>query len=168
MDLGDLLRENNFRRRSDAWTKMALGIFWTVFLTFPLTLLLGVIVWWLAKHLFWSKLSILSGLVTTIGAFVFIWKNAKPGEEVSGSWDNFIDMGPRGVAEGKLVLRTLTAEDDETIARGRAALVRVLEDGDPGDVPSWLEDVGVIAKDKQGTITITKRGEDILKPQEEA
>ncbi len=165
MDLLGLLQENNFRRRSEAWTKITVGLFWTVAVSVPLSLIPGAIVWWLLRHFHWPRLALLAGLFSAAGALVFIFKNADPAEVAAGSWDNFIDVGPRGIVEGRIILRTLTPEDEDTIERGRKAVLAIAEGEQPDDAPAWLEDVGVVTRSKHGAIKLTKRGEEVAEAQ---
>jgi hypothetical protein len=161
VDLLGLLQENNFRRRSEAYTKITVGLFWTVAVSVPISIVPGAVVWWLVRHIHLPRLGLLAGAVVAAGALAFIFKNADPAEVAPGSWDNFIDMGPRGIVEGRTILRTLTPEDKDTIELGMKAVRTVAEGDQPDDVPTWLEDLGVVTRTKHGAVKLTKRGEEL-------
>lgn len=158
MDLGELVREKNFVLKADAGMKLGLGIFWTIVVTVPAALLAGLTVFWLVRHFLgrWTIgrwLSILPGLAAAAGSGYFL---------TTGPGLGILDWGPRAIREARAVLSAPIPDDEESLARGLAALRKLAEGDEPDDLPPWLEEVGAVSRTKHGACKITKRGEEVV------
>jgi len=188
MNLIELVRERNFDLKSDAWMKIGLGLFWSVFFTVPFAFLLGGLTWWLAGHFLWRKLAMATGLAATMGVLYLVFRGTRDPivlepeivsrtkiganrelvqyrgiGEIAG-WAVVIDAGPRSIVEGRRLLRLMIPEDEASLARGREVLEEFARGEEPDEVPAWLERLGVLIRDKGGTLKISKRGEEVVSP----